>query len=1225
MSPSLYDSLVLGGAIELAGGPNGVPSANPMCTGAVFKLDPESWDLGDPQPTTDFIATLAVDGERPFGTRTSDRTPEITVNILAPDYLTLAGAEELLLSTLEQQEWTMVWTPRLANSQIAAGQVSLPVVFDCFRAEPSKKKWGGPTGYNNEGPGGGPVSQIVVKFECLPYGRSDTKTQLAFTSPIAAYNAPSPPPAPVVLDNFTTINSAQFTQAAGGIIGPYTAYWDPASFGFPDGAGQPLGYGRTFASPVSMTGMTALKHWLGLGSRYYFNHYPRGRTKVTISYTLTDISGNTLEWTAQTKALPISQNPQSPAFSLVSVRIPQPSGDFNLAKVISYRLGMYNHAPSQLLPGGEFRWTCVTLDSVTAYPSTVILGAPSNRGVLYHVNGVAGTHFAPVSVVAQSAPTAGSATVITAAGPGFYTVPASTVYVGATAIGGGGPGATMTVSGVGGGGGGAELAGELVLPGSAAGVVIPYSVGAGGVAGTAPVNGQASVFGPVPGQSLVVTANGGTAAATNSISGVAGASGSGNSIEYPGGAGRTSTGGLAGGGGSSAGTAAAGNAPAGASSTSYTSSGSFTIPSGAGPVTLTLIGAGGGGGGGSNGAGGGGGEAMQVTLTLTAGSYPFTIGAGGTAGTGVAAGGTGGSTSITIGATTYLAYGGYGGTAYGGLGGYLSPGPGEEPGGAGGYGYPYSGGGGSSAAAGSPGNPGSTAGQAGIAPTGGGNGGAGSGANFGVAGSAGQAPGGGGGGAAGASHNGGAGAAGQLTVAYSAGGAPTTAGGIAPAGGGNGGAGAASTGAGTAGSQPGGGGGSGDSAGATEDGGNGGAGEISVTPWQNTAFTTLLLHRPGLQSPSNLNPLVPLNGAAPGAVEFPVQAIQQGSSSWGFEDGTVDSWTGTNATVASSLAWSNTGLRSLLITAAGGAGTWGAGSPSGTSGLPIAPGQQVTAAGTVKNPGTAALADVEIGIGWYTTGGSLISTSTSATRSVAAAGIATLTLTSAAPSTAAYANVQILDAETRSAGVTIAIDDLSVGPGVNARFDGTYTGLLVAASWNTPAASRTLQLTVNQYEYPGGTKWSTSTTAVTVVPNSLPNGTPFVNLGNITLPGKALPADNTGCYFTVQVTDSNTSDTFWDLIFIDNNGQCVLLAEPSGSGYATYYFDEPDSKYDLGGYYGSQAGRPDAISVTDAVQILSGGPLTLQPGDNLMLAYSLAGAPTISVEYYPRWFHQRLE
>ena len=94
----------------------------------------------------------------------------------------------------------------------------------------------------------------------------------------------------------------------------------------------------------------------------------------------------------------------------------------------------------------------------------------------------------------------------------------------------------------------------------------------------------------------------------------------------------------------------------------------------------------------------------------------------------------------------------------------------------------------------------------------------------------------------------------------------------------------------------------------------------------------------------------------------------------------------------------------------------------------------------------------------------------------------------------------------------------------------------------------------------------------------------------------------------MQITDSNASDTFYDLMFLDNAGQTVLINEGSG-GYVTYFIDEPDPKYDLGLHLGSQGARYQAISVMDAVQALAGGPLTLQPGDNKLLAWSLSGAP----------------
>ena len=90
------------------------------------------------------------------------------------------------------------------------------------------------------------------------------------------------------------------------MVGPYSCYWDPgnAPFNTPDGENRPLVYGAQLAAPVSLAGMTSLKLWLGLGSRYFFNHHPRGRTRVHIYYKLTDTSGNTLQWSVDTGAAP---------------------------------------------------------------------------------------------------------------------------------------------------------------------------------------------------------------------------------------------------------------------------------------------------------------------------------------------------------------------------------------------------------------------------------------------------------------------------------------------------------------------------------------------------------------------------------------------------------------------------------------------------------------------------------------------------------------------------------------------------------------------------------------------------------------------------------------------------------------------------------------------------------------------------------------------------------
>src|ERR1017187_10274942 len=87
----------------------GVLSNLPECTGAIFVLDP-GWDLGAPQPVSSITAQMSLDGERPYGRRSSDRTLSVAVNILAPDRKTLVAARETLYRAIDQETWPMKWT-----------------------------------------------------------------------------------------------------------------------------------------------------------------------------------------------------------------------------------------------------------------------------------------------------------------------------------------------------------------------------------------------------------------------------------------------------------------------------------------------------------------------------------------------------------------------------------------------------------------------------------------------------------------------------------------------------------------------------------------------------------------------------------------------------------------------------------------------------------------------------------------------------------------------------------------------------------------------------------------------------------------------------------------------------------------------------------------------------------------------------------------------------------
>ena len=108
--------------------------------------------------------------------------------------------------------------------------------------------------------------------------------------------------------------------------------------------------------------------------------------------------------------------------------------------------------------------------------------------------------------------------------------------------------------------------------------------------------------------------------------------------------------------------------------------------------------------------------------------------------------------------------------------------------------------------------------------------------------------------------------------------------------------------------------------------------------------------------------------------------------------------------------------------------------------------------------------------------------------------------------------------------------------GVQADFQGTYTVYLVNATWNGTSA-RTITVTVTQAEYGGGATYTTSTIPVTVTPSQVTNG--ILTAGVLTLPVKQLAADNTAGYFSVSVTDTNTSDRFYDCIFLDTQGSTV--------------------------------------------------------------------------------------
>src|SRR5580698_1391263 len=113
----MADSLIIAESLELIGQPGGVASTNPLCPGAIFRLlapadalASSGYSLGAPQPTTDIVGSLLLDGERPFGYRASNRTIVLPIRIIAPTFQVLIAAREVLLQGVDKQTWTLRWT-----------------------------------------------------------------------------------------------------------------------------------------------------------------------------------------------------------------------------------------------------------------------------------------------------------------------------------------------------------------------------------------------------------------------------------------------------------------------------------------------------------------------------------------------------------------------------------------------------------------------------------------------------------------------------------------------------------------------------------------------------------------------------------------------------------------------------------------------------------------------------------------------------------------------------------------------------------------------------------------------------------------------------------------------------------------------------------------------------------------------------------------------------------
>jgi hypothetical protein len=447
-----FDSLVIDGKIELMGGRAFSPL--PQCQGAQFQLAP-GYDLSMAQPTTDIVASLLFDGERPYGRRFSNRTIVLPIVIQAPDRPTLAAAREILLETIDQQTWELTWT-RSGGS---------PLVFDCFRAQPTVIT------YSTKTEKDGLASVLTLTVPALPFARSrsDSLQQLAFPATILGGPVTA---LPSLIDDYNVINTTTqpswWRQSVLTAVDVYSAWWE---WSVTDENSAPL-YTSALVSPVNISGLAAVNFWLGLGTQNYLTWH---KGTVTFAITLTDADGNTISFGADVYCY-ASDNNLAPWWNQVTIAIPQNVQSFDYVNVASYTLQLWRFS--------EFDGTLqmdsdVYINQLSAVPAVQAGPQVSPRGQLYQLNTI-GTAPSPLSLQLEQQPsTAIQVSAVTTAGPGVFVPPPGVNTLKVQKTGAGGAGSSLTAAGQGGGGKGGEYAENDSYP-CEPGIPINYYVGQGG-------------------------------------------------------------------------------------------------------------------------------------------------------------------------------------------------------------------------------------------------------------------------------------------------------------------------------------------------------------------------------------------------------------------------------------------------------------------------------------------------------------------------------------------------------------------------------------------------------------------------------------------------------------------------------------------------------------------------------------------------------------------------
>lgn len=174
-----------------------------------------------------------------------------------------------------------------------------------------------------------------------------------------------------------------------------------------------------------------------------------------------------------------------------------------------------------------------------------------------------------------------------------------------------------------------------------------------------------------------------------------------------------------------------------------------------------------------------------------------------------------------------------------------------------------------------------------------------------------------------------------------------------------------------------------------------------------------------------------------------------------------------------------------------------------------------------------------------------------------------------------------------------------------AKYDGVYS---IIGCISPATAQTTPTCTVTQKI--NGTAIATQTLTGTVQA-----GNHYVDFGPVALPLIDVPDENAGV--SIEFTLAPSSTAWTEVLVIDVDASLAWVPNLA-TAMAQAWVDEPDTLAQLGRIFvGTLGDRSDARALPTP-PVLS-RPLQVQAPSTRLLVYSTAGAPNVSLSYYPRW------